>query len=252
MAARPRLPRSWEWQAAASFGGPATWFSAAFTIGDKAYVGTGYGAKNEFWQYDPGRDAWTRKADLPGIARGAAIAFSIGDKGYAGLGYYEDDRFSDLWEYDPSADRWTQKASLPAAVRDHCAVFAIGSKAYIFGGMTCKGKDCGGLKEVWEYDPQADRWTRKSDMPEVVTWSAYFVLDGKGYVGAGGQRSEKNANQFWEYDPQTDQWTRKAEFPGPVRFRAVGFSMNGKGYIGTGIEEMGEAGGGRVQRSLGI
>jgi len=237
---KPREPRAWEWRQAAAFGGPATWFSAAFTIGDKGYVGTGYGAMNALWQYDPGRDAWTRKADLPGIARGAAIAFSIGDKGYIGLGYYEDDRFSDLWEYDPSADRWTQKASLPAAVRDHCGVFAVGQKAYVFGGMTCKGKDCGDLKEVWQYDPRTDRWTRKSDMPEAVWWSAYFILDGKGYVGEGGQRSQKALKNFWEYDPRTDRWTRKADFQGPIRYRAVGFAMNGKGYIGTGIEEIGE------------
>ncbi len=234
-------PRAWEWRPAAAFGGPPTWFSVAFTIGDKAYVGTGYSAKNEFWQYDPGRDAWTRKADLPGRTRGAAIAFSIREKGYIGLGYGDDDRFSDLWEYDPAADRWTEKASLPAAVRDHAAVFAIGPKAYIVGGMTCKGNDCGELKEVWEYDPKADRWTRKSDMPEAIVWSAYFVLNGKGYIGAGGERRQKIVKNFWEYDPRTDKWTRKAEFPGPVRFRAVGFSFNGKGYIGTGTESVSEA-----------
>jgi N-acetylneuraminic acid mutarotase len=235
----PQNPQSREWRPAAAFGGPPTWFSAAFTIGDKAYVGTGYDAKNEFWQYDPGRDAWTRKADHPGKIRGAAVAFSIGEKGYLGLGYGDEDRFSDLWEYDPSADHWTQKASLPSAVRDHCGVFAIGSKAYIFGGMTCKGDDCHGLKEVWEYDPRADRWTRKSDMPEAVVWSAYFVLNGKGYIGAGGQRQQAIVKNFWEYDPQADRWMRKTEFPGAVRFRAVGFSINGKGYIAMGTEEMG-------------
>jgi N-acetylneuraminic acid mutarotase len=232
-------PQPWEWKPAAAFGGPPTWFSAAFTIGNKAYVGTGYNAKNEFWQYDSGRDAWTRKADHPGKIRGAAVGFAIGDKGYLGLGYGDENRFADLWEYDPTADRWTQKASLPAAARDHCAVFAIGPKAYIVGGMTCQGEDCHELKEVWEYDPRADRWTRKADMPETIVWTGYLVLNGKGYIG-GGPRQPKIANHFWEYDPHADKWTQKAEFPGPGRFRAVGFSLQGKGYISTGIESLGD------------
>jgi N-acetylneuraminic acid mutarotase len=95
------------------------------------------------------------------------------------------------------------------------------------------------LKEVWEYDPGTDRWSRKADMPETMDWSAYFVLDGRGYIGAGGQRQQNIARKFWEYDPQTDLWARKAEFPGPIRFRAVGFSMEGKGYLGTGIDSIG-------------
>jgi N-acetylneuraminic acid mutarotase len=235
----PRNAEAWDWRLAPAFGGPATWFSAAFTIGDQAYVGTGYSARNEFWQYDSVRDVWTRKADYPGKTRGAAVAFAIGDKGYLGLGYGDDNRFADLWEYDPSADRWTQKASLPGGVRDHCAVFAIGPRAYVAGGMTCKGSEdeCGELKEVWEYDPRTDRWARKADMPDAIVWSAYFVLNGKGYV-EGGQRQQSTARNFWEYDPQADTWTRKAEFPGPVRFRAVGFSLSGKGYISTGIESV--------------
>jgi N-acetylneuraminic acid mutarotase len=158
--------------------------------------------------------------------------------GYLGLGYGDDDRFSDLWEYNPSSERWTQKASLPAASRDHSAVFAIGPMAYIVGGMTCQGNDCGDLKEVWEYDQRADRWRRKADMPETLVWSAYFVLNGKGYIGAGGQSQQKIVKNFWEYDPQTDKWTRMAEFPGLVRFRAVGFSINGKGYFATGTESI--------------
>jgi N-acetylneuraminic acid mutarotase len=237
----PRNPEPWQWRPAAAFGGPATWFSAVFTVGGKAYVGTGYSARNEFWQYDPGRDAWTRKADFPGRIRGAAVAFSIDDQGYLGLGYGDNDRFSDLWEFDPAADRWTRKTSLPAAVRDHCAVFAIGQKAYVVGGMTCNGDDCGNLKDVWEYDPRADRWSRKADMPEAIVWSGYFVLNGRGYIGAGGRRGQAIARAFWEYDPKADSWARKADFPGPIRFRAVGFSLNGKGWIGTGTESMGDA-----------
>ena len=32
------------------------------------------------------------------------------------------------------------------------------------------------------------------------------------------------------------QWTQKADFGGTSRFQATGFSINGKGYIGTGTD----------------
>ncbi len=32
-----------------------------------------------------------------------------------------------------------------------------------------------------------------------------------------------------------NQWNSKANFPGAIRYGGVGFSLNGKGYIGTGI-----------------
>ena len=241
--APPQDPQAREWRRAAAFGGSPIWFAAAFAIGTKAYVGTGYGPTTAFWQYDPDADTWTRKADFPGAARGAAVAFSIGDRGYLGLGYGDNGRFSDLWEYEPAADRWTRRASIPAAVRDHAAAFVIGQRAYVVGGMTCQGDDCVSLGETWEYEPQADRWTRKADMPEETTAPACFVLNGIGYVGTGthGPLSPQVLSRsLWAYDPQADTWTRKAGFPGAARYRAAGFSMNGRGYIGTGLQSVAE------------
>ena len=164
--------------------------------------------------------------------------------GYIGLGYGNDgSRFSDLWEYDPGADRWTQRASLPAAVRDHSAAFVVGAKAYVIGGMTCRGADCFSLREVWEYEPATDRWSRRADFPEEITTAACFVLNGLGYVGtgyAGPLASLTLSTRLWAYDPQTDAWTRRADIPGSGRYRAVGFSRGGKGYLGTGIQSIGE------------
>jgi len=241
--APPRDPQAREWRQAAAFGGSPIWFSTAFTIGNKAYVGTGYGPTTAFWRYDPDADTWTRRADFAGAARGASVAFSIGDRGYVGTGYSDNSRFADLWEYDPTADRWTQRASMPAAVRDHAVAFVIGQRAYVAGGMTCQGDDCVSLKEVWEYEPQADRWTKKADMPEETTASACFVLNGIGYVGTGTQgplSPQVLSRSLWAYDPRTDTWTRKAGFPGTARYRAVGFSLNGRGYIGTGLQSVTE------------
>jgi N-acetylneuraminic acid mutarotase len=43
-------------------------------------------------------------------------------------------------------------------------------------------------------------------------------------------------NDFWEYDQQTNNWKRRADFPGVARNGAVGFSVDSKGYIGTGYD----------------
>ncbi|MEO5674894.1 MAG: T9SS type A sorting domain-containing protein [Chitinophagales bacterium] len=41
---------------------------------------------------------------------------------------------------------------------------------------------------------------------------------------------------FWEYNPDADTWTPKANFGGTDRLFAVGFSIGGKGYLGTGLD----------------
>jgi len=231
------------WQQVAAFGGPGLSFSAAFTIGNRAYAGTGYDPTTAFWQYDPDGNTWTRKAEFGGAPRGAAIAFSIGERGYIGTGYGAGgNRFSDLWEYDPATDRWAQKASLPAAVRDHAAAFVIGQRAYVVGGMTCDGEDCSSLREVWEYEPLADSWTRKADLPVEMTTASCFVLNGLGYVGtgyAGPSGSSAPSTYLWAYDPLSDTWMARALLPAAARYRAVAFAMNGKGYLGTGIASVG-------------
>lgn len=231
-----------EWRQVATFGGPAVSFSTAFTIGDRAYVGTGYGPTTEFWQYDPATDAWTRRADFPGSARGAAVGFSLGERGYLGTGYAGSGQVLDWWEYDPSADRWTQKTPIPGAPRDHAGAFVIGQKGYVVNGTVGEGPGSVLLREVWEYDPQLDSWTRKADMPEGVGAPACFVLNDRGYVVTGllGQPPTLvPSRSLWEYDPTADAWTRRADFPGAGRYRAVALSMEGRGFVGTGIESIG-------------
>lgn len=80
------------WKQAAAYPGRPTWFSAAFTIGDKAFLGTGYDFEHAFLQLDAGRESWTRKADFPGEPRGAAVGFAAGGKGYFGIAYVSPDQ----------------------------------------------------------------------------------------------------------------------------------------------------------------
>ncbi|MBA3899259.1 MAG: PKD domain-containing protein, partial [Bacteroidetes bacterium] len=67
--------------------GAGPWVNAAaFSIGNKGYVGTGGAQSNQLWAYDAGSDSWSQKANFAGTGRIYAVGFSIGDMGYIGTG----------------------------------------------------------------------------------------------------------------------------------------------------------------------
>ncbi|MGI8951065.1 MAG: kelch repeat-containing protein [Chitinophagaceae bacterium] len=63
-----------------------------------------------------------------------------------------------------------------------------------------------------------------------------FSIGNKGYIGTGSDNLNGNTyyDDFFEYDPSTMILSQKASFAGGVRSYAVGFSIDNKGYIGTG------------------
>lgn len=220
--------------------------AVAFSIGNKGYVGIGQGQpaivnNNDFWEYDPANDTWTKKADYAGGFISKAFAFSIGNKGYVGTG--EDGAYKkDFWEYDPSANSWTRKADFGGGLRVQATAFSMNNKGYAGTGFDSPGIPTY-EKDFWEYDPGTNIWTRKADLPGVERSDAVgFDINGKGYIGTGF-RLESNIvahkKDFWEYDPLANIWTRKADLAGTARVLAVGFSINGKGYISSGQDENG-------------
>ena len=41
-------------------------------------------------------------------------------------------------------------------------------------------------------------------------------------------------DDLWEYNPQNDHWSVRASYGGSSRKGGVAFTLNGKGYVGTG------------------
>jgi len=212
-----------------------------FSIGNKGYVGAGTGQpgvtdNNDFWEYDPTNDKWTKKADYGGGLTTSAFGFSIGNKGYAGTGSVT----KAFWEYDPSNDTWTQKADFAGGIRRDAVAFSINNKGYAGTGF---GNFLTYYNDLWEYDPSINIWTKKADLPGVERDRAVgFSIGNKGYIGTG-VRLESNIlafkKDFWEFDPGTNIWTRKTDFGGTGRMDALGFSINGNGYISSGSDENG-------------
>lgn len=219
------------WKQKAAFPGQTRDGAVCFTIGNKAYVGPD-GVNNDFWEYDPALDKWTRKADFPDSASGRqwAAGFAIRDKGYIGTGAGDfGEILGDFWEYDPQTDKWTRKADIAGKPRAYAAGFAAGGKGYVTTGFDYDTN----VPYLWEYDPASDSWRDKGVFPGGLRCFASAVTCGdKAYVGFGTYGSERK--DFWEYDQATNTWTRKSDFGGSVRSGAVGFSIGQVTYIGLG------------------
>ncbi len=189
---------------------------------------------------------WTQKTSLPAAVREVAVGFSINGKGYVGTGNKDGGNLLwDFWQYDPVLDSWAQKADFPPAMdsigRQMSSGFSIGDKGYICAGagMDTVTNNAIMYSDLWEYDSGANSWSQKASLPGVERgYHVSFSINGKGYVGTGnmGDFSSTLLDDFWEYDPTTDQWTQRTDFPGGLRETAVGFSILGKGYIGTGFD----------------
>ena len=228
------------WLQRADFGGAARINGSGFVLNGKIYYGLGVkgfaGANvlggGDFWEYDPATNVWTQKANHPAINDGAGsgvesqpVSFAINGKGYVALG-----SLRAVWEYDPTTNAWTKKnqnhplgtnASLQGAV-----AFVVNGKAYICGGNGGTSR-----RDLYEYDPVANTWTKKADFPNTngIYRTQGFAIGTKGYVGAGVVGS--GTNKFWEYDTVTDTWKEIAAYPGGNASDAVATTLNGKGYV---------------------
>lgn len=195
------------WVQKADFPGAAREFAVGFSIGNKGYIGTGDQSHphytwymNDFWEYDPSTDAWTRKADFGGSMRTAASGFSITNKGYIGLGFDGYSGVDDFWEYNVASNLWIQKANFGGGMRYAAAGFSIGNKGYIGTGDPL-------TNDFWEFDPSTNIWTQKANVGGIQRAAAAgFSIGNKGYIGTGQYAFypyTKDTNDFWEYTPDS-------------------------------------------------
>jgi N-acetylneuraminic acid mutarotase len=156
-------PLTGHWTQKGDFPGAGRFLPAGFVINGRGYVGTGvlggppFSAANDFWEYDPAADIWTRKADFPGTARGYALGFSINNKGYLGMGMTNIDNAGvnmvlarDIWEYDPTGNSWVARGECAGQARAMAVGFVLGSYMYIGGGNNAANQN---LLDFWRMRP---------------------------------------------------------------------------------------------------
>ena len=255
------------WVSRAVFSGVPMGYGASFTVGDYAYVGTGYNPitpntrLTTLFRYTPGKipagatgydsayGGWKQMADFMGSGRSNAVGFSVGNYGYIGSGTHDGiNPLSDFYKYDPSSDSWSQIDSLGTSAKRYprfdAVAFSFDNEAYVLTG-TDNSLTFG---DVWKYDPSTNSWTQRVNMPgsqrsQALTW----VYNKKGYLvtgyTTGSQWAIGNAcYDFWRFDPtlSDDQaWTRLRDiyntnastyddsYTNIIRYHAAGFVITG-------------------------
>jgi N-acetylneuraminic acid mutarotase len=258
------------WSNSAKFAGPARSNAVAFTVGGIAYVGTGVGNDGytplaDFWAYNPASNSWTQVDSLHDAngtyPRLDAAAWGFDTVGYVLTGTDNLNNFVDVWKYSPATNTWTPKRFLPGNSRYGATTWVYHGKGYILGGQTATGQQevNNFAYDFWQFDPAkaendtTHTWaqlrdisntnsatyddgyttiTRKYGVGFIIPAGPWNTAD-KGYITLGNNGSA--INNTWEYDFATDLWTQKTPYEGAPRAGAVGFSVLGRGFVGTGI-----------------
>ena len=77
--------------------------------------------------------------------------------------------------YDSETDTWETKADMPTA-RALYSIGVVSGKIYVIGGSTKPVLFSPSTQTVEAYDPVADTWTQRADLPTRLTASATGVV----------------------------------------------------------------------------
>jgi polyhydroxybutyrate depolymerase len=144
-----------------------------------------------------------------------------------------------IWEFfkhhprtsnEPTVEEmvWTATADLPSPLSPSGA-FALDGKIYVLGGrQNAAQKD---VDLTLEYDPHANRWTRKKALPFKSHLHTIAPLDGKLYL------ISSDMQENYRYDPHTD--SSEAIAPNPdKRIPGSCVPFGGKVYVMGGIHNI--------------
>lgn len=225
------IAQVYQWTSKADYGGGEIYDPFSFTIGNKAYTGTGRQLpginRNDFWEYDPGTDIWTQKSNFPGTGRYGAKGFSIGQYGYAGTGW-DPTPTNDFYRYDPISNTWIQIANFAGTPRYTSVAFSINNKGYLgLGYAPCKS-------DFWQYDPGTNAWSQVASFPGGSRQAANsFTWGNTAFVGLGVCETSVY-NDWWKYNGLNNTWTPVASFPGGARSSALSFVLGDSAFVGFG------------------
>lgn len=143
-------------------------------------------------------------------------------------------------ETEPIIGHWeySDLGMLSGVARENGVNFEIEDSLYVGLGRVndSYNKD----NNVWRYTGKGSysEWYERADFPGKPRIGAVaFVIGKKAYVGLGKSidNPKEYYKDFWVFDAETDSWSPlEFEFPGEAVADAVAFSLDGKGYLGTG------------------
>ena len=145
--------------------------------------------------------------------------------------------------YDPATDTWSRLANLPTGFAGMASA-TLNNKFYIIGIRTLRGGSHldNLFPRLYVYDPITNKWSRKADLPALLSYGVGFSANGLLYALWGScdecalstpHGGRHTARFLFSYDPATNLWTRRAD--AKYRHRGGGGAMiDGKFYAVTG------------------
>jgi N-acetylneuraminic acid mutarotase len=180
----------------------------------------------------PAANTWVKRADMP-TGRYGLVAAAVNGVVYA-IGGSTGATTAKVEAYSPNATSfvvWGTKSPLPAPRALPHGAAVLGGRIYVPGGLDAGQNH---TKTLYRYNPTANTWSRKADLPRAGFGGVSAAIDGKLYVYVpyGPEGSPDAA--LYRYDPSTNAWTQRAHPPGVQRSAVVGV-INGKLYLAGGM-----------------
>jgi len=166
--------------------------------------------------YNTGTDSWSMGPDLPLSQNSGAAAYNEGSIHF--LGGQLLDSIADVGEHyvlnvNDSIPSWQTAAQMPDP-RSHLGAVVMNGKIYAVGGQQTQDSLIQNLRYLDEYDPLADTWTRKADLPAPRSHiGASTMTHNNKLLILGGKDADSLLNDIVEYDLQSDSWVSLCQLP---------------------------------------
>jgi len=150
-----------------------------------------------FEEYDPVKDAWTKRAAWTFEREPVDMAVVNGRLFVFGAGAFTRADTRSLKEYDFTSDRWLIRSDMPAANAHtiHPAWAVAGGRIYTFGGGF---RASGGWKwsdRAQRYDPLTDAWEELPPLSEARLYMPAVAVGEEIYVLGGEMTDESSAQR---------------------------------------------------------
>jgi N-acetylneuraminic acid mutarotase len=166
-------------------------------------------------------------AALPGLAALALAAAS----GFVAGRLYPFQMLRRSLESAPDYFAWRIGAPSPVP-RYESTVALVAGKMFVFGGYYTTKIEASSRVDV--YDPAANTWSRKGDMPKPFTHANAVLVDGTVWFAGGflGKSPGPATAEVWRYDPALDRWAPGPPLPEPRGGGALMLLDDALHYVG--------------------
>jgi N-acetylneuraminic acid mutarotase len=136
---------------------------------------------------------------------------------------------SRMLAFDPRTRTYTNVAPMPDRL-NHQAMAVHDGKIYVAGGSGDLLFGADARREVFEYEPQADRWTELPGMltPRLATGAG--VIGDRLYVAGGMTENGRLSAALEAFDFETREWERLASLP-TAREHVAAAVLDGRLYV---------------------